>query len=64
MTAKRTFIVWLLIAGGVVYTVGGAIYARRWPNPAPRWFGFHEVFHACPIVAAILHATAIGIALF
>jgi hemolysin III len=35
----------LLIAGGLLYTVGALIYAFRWPNPLPRVFGFHELFH-------------------
>ena len=32
--------------GGVLYTVGGVVYGLKRPNPSPRWFGFHEVFHA------------------
>jgi hemolysin III len=35
----------LLVLGGALYTVGAVIYARRSPNPFPRVFGFHEVFH-------------------
>jgi hemolysin III len=34
-----------LLGGGVLYTIGALIYARRWPDPFPRIFGFHEVFH-------------------
>ncbi|MDR1512542.1 MAG: hemolysin III family protein, partial [Propionibacteriaceae bacterium] len=37
-------------------------YAKKWPDPAPRWFGFHEVFHACTILACACHLTAIGLA--
>ena len=44
-------IVWLLVSGGVTYTVGGVVYARRWPDPDPRWFGFHEIFHVCTVAA-------------
>lgn len=44
-------IVWLLVAGGVTYTLGGVVYARKSPDPAPRWFGFHEVFHVCTVLA-------------
>ena len=40
------------------------MYARKLPNPSPTWFGFHEVFHACTIIAALLHAIAIGLAVF
>jgi hemolysin III len=41
----------LLLAGGVFYTLGAIVYARRKPNPAPGVFGYHEVFHAFTIVA-------------
>jgi hemolysin III len=42
----------LLAAGGVLYTVGAIVYARRSPDPVPAVFGYHEVFHACVIGAA------------
>jgi hemolysin III len=45
----------LLCAGGVVYLLGAAVYATRWPNPYPATFGYHEVFHACTLVAATCH---------
>jgi len=35
----------LLIGGGLLFTVGALIYAFRWPNPLPRVFGYHELFH-------------------
>ena len=41
----------LLFAGGVLYTTGALVYALRKPNPAPRVFGFHELFHALVIAA-------------
>jgi hemolysin III len=41
----------LLAAGGVAYTLGAVVYARRRPDPIPRVFGYHEVFHALTIVA-------------
>ncbi|HSK22046.1 MAG TPA: hemolysin III family protein [Egicoccus sp.] len=49
----------LIIAGGVLYIVGGIIYARQGPNPAPAWFGFHEVFHVLVVAASGLHVVAI-----
>ena len=49
----------LVLLGGVLYTLGGAVYAARWPNPAPLWFGFHEVFHAFTVAAWIVHYVAI-----
>ena len=45
----------LLAAGGLLYSVGAVIYAARWPDPFPRVFGFHEIFHALVIAAAGLH---------
>ncbi len=49
----------LLAAGGVIYIAGAVVYARRWPNPWPRYFGYHEVFHLMVIAAAMLHFTAV-----
>ncbi|MDQ7992397.1 MAG: hemolysin III family protein [Propionicimonas sp.] len=56
-------VVWLLLLGGVLYTVGAAVYATKWPNPSPTWFGFHEIFHACTIAAAACHFAAIAVAI-
>ncbi|MDR1791505.1 MAG: hemolysin III family protein [Propionibacteriaceae bacterium] len=55
-------IVWLLIAGGVVYSIGAFFYAKKWPNPWPGVFGFHEMFHLCTVLAAACHFVAIGLA--
>jgi hemolysin III len=44
----------LLVASGVVYSVGGAVYALKRPDPWPRSFGYHEVFHALVIAASAL----------
>ncbi len=49
----------LVLAGGVVYSVGALVYAKRRPDPWPRVFGYHEVFHALVIVAAVLHFVAV-----
>lgn len=46
---------WLLVVGGVIYSVGAVVYARRRPDPIPRVFGYHEVFHALVIVASVCH---------
>ena len=43
----------LLIIGGVLYSAGAFFYAGRWPNPWPRVFGYHEVFHLLTIAAAV-----------
>lgn len=45
----------VLLVGSVVYIAGALVYARRWPNPRPEVFGYHEVFHVMVIVAAALH---------
>jgi hemolysin III len=44
-----------LIAGGFLYTAGAVVLATRRPNPDPRVFGYHEVFHLATVVAAICH---------
>ena len=51
----------LVIAGGLLYSLGAIVYATKWPDPSPRWFGFHEVFHAFTIVAFACHFAAIAI---
>ncbi len=43
-----------LVAGGLLYTIGAVVYALRWPDPWPRVFGYHEIFHVLTIVAAAL----------
>jgi hemolysin III len=51
----------LLAVGGVFYTAGAVIYALRRPNPSPRWFGFHEVFHALTLAAFVTHYVAVSL---
>jgi hemolysin III len=51
-----------LAAGGVLYTVGGVVYAIRRPDPAPAVFGYHEVFHALVIAAVALHYAVVAFA--
>jgi hemolysin III len=50
----------LIGLGGVLYTVGAVIYARRRPDPLPDVFGYHEVFHALTIAGAASHYTVIA----
>jgi hemolysin III len=50
----------LFVIGGVLYSLGAAVYAAKRPNPWPRTFGFHEVFHALVIAAAASHFVAIA----
>ncbi len=53
---------WLLLAGGILYSVGALVFATRRPDPLPDVFGFHEVFHALTVAAAACHAAAIVLA--
>ncbi|MFI6482700.1 hemolysin III family protein [Nonomuraea sp. NPDC050663] len=50
----------LVIVGGVLYTAGGIVYGVRRPDPSPKWFGFHEVFHAFTVVAYIVQYVAVS----
>ncbi len=45
----------LLVSAGVIYTIGGAVYGLRRPDPLPKIFGYHEVFHALVITAGATH---------
>lgn len=49
----------LLLAGGLVYSAGALVYALRRPDPLPAVFGYHEVFHALVVVAAMAHYAAV-----
>ncbi|MQM23972.1 PAQR family membrane homeostasis protein TrhA [Glycomyces albidus] len=51
----------LIFAGGVLYTVGGIVYALKRPNPSVRWFGFHEVFHAFTVAAYVAQFAAVAL---
>jgi hemolysin III len=51
----------LLALGGVLYSAGAAVYAFRRPDPAPAVFGYHEVFHALVVVAAMSHYAAVAV---
>jgi hemolysin III len=50
----------LVAAGGLLYTVGAVVYATQRPNPNPRVFGYHEIFHLLVIAAAAAHFAAIA----
>lgn len=49
----------LLAAGGLIYSAGAVVYAFKRPDPAPTVFGYHEIFHAMVIAAALCHFAAI-----
>jgi hemolysin III len=54
----------LIAAGGLLYTLGGVVYGLKRPNPWPRWFGFHEVFHTFVIAAFTCHYVAVSLATY
>jgi hemolysin III len=51
----------LLATGGVLYTLGAIVYALRRPDPSPRVFGYHEVFHVLVIAAAAVQFAAVAL---
>ncbi len=51
----------LIIVGGLLYSLGGLVYALQRPDPSPRWFGFHEVFHALTVAGFAFHYVGVSI---
>jgi hemolysin III len=49
----------LILAGGICYTLGAIVYARKRPDPSPAWFGYHEFFHLGTIAGFVCHYAAI-----
>jgi hemolysin III len=54
----------LVAVGGALYTLGAAVYAFKRPDPVPRVFGFHEVFHALTVAAFVVQYVAVSIATY
>lgn len=54
----------LVAVGGVLYSVGGVVYGLRRPDPFPRWFGYHEVFHAFTVAAYVLQYIAVSLVVY
>jgi hemolysin III len=50
----------MVAAGGVLYTLGAVVYARQRPDPSPKVFGYHEVFHLLVIAAAALQFAVVA----
>lgn len=51
----------LLLSGGVLYSIGALVYARRWPYPLARVFGYHEVFHLLVVAAAVAQYVTLAV---
>jgi hemolysin III len=51
----------LIVAGGLLYSLGGLVYALKRPDPSPRWFGFHEIFHTLTIAAYVAHYVGLSL---
>lgn len=62
--AASTAVLVLIIVGGALYSLGAVVYGLRYPNPFPRWFGFHEVFHTLTIAAFVVHYVGISLAVY
>lgn len=54
----------LIVVGGALYTVGGLVYGFKWPDPSPRVFGFHEIFHGFTIAAFTVHYVGVSLATY
>lgn len=54
----------MICVGGALYTFGGLVYGLQWPDPSPRWFGFHEVFHTFTIFAFVAHYVGVSLATY
>lgn len=54
----------LICVGGALYTAGGVVYGFKRPNPWPRYFGFHEVFHGFTVLAFAAHYVGVSLATY
>jgi hemolysin III len=57
-------IVTLIAVGGLLYTLGAVVYGLKRPNPSPRWFGFHEIFHTLTVAAFAAHYVAASMTVY
>ena len=63
-TATAISVLVLVAAGGALYTLGAVVYGFKRPDPWPRWFGFHEVFHAFTILGFASHYVGVSLATY
>ena len=59
-----TLVLALVLAGGILYSLGALVYTLKRPNPSPQWFGFHEVFHAMTILAYLTQYAAVSLVVY
>ncbi|MFS0886097.1 PAQR family membrane homeostasis protein TrhA [Aeromicrobium sp. 179-A 4D2 NHS] len=64
MAQASTAVFSMLVIGGALYTLGAVVYGFKWPDPNPRWFGYHEVFHALTIAAFIVHYIGVSLLVY
>jgi hemolysin III len=59
-----TAVLVLVMVGGGIYTLGALVYGFKRPDPWPRWFGFHEVFHTLTVLAFVTHYVGVSMATY
>ncbi len=64
LTGAGVAVLVLIVVGGALYSVGALVYGLKRPNPSPRWFGFHEVFHTLTVAAFIVHYVAVSLTVY
>jgi hemolysin III len=62
--SASTAVLTLLIVGGGLYSLGAIVYGFKRPDPAPAWFGYHEIFHTFTILAFAAHYIGISLAAY
>lgn len=62
-SSSGAIILGLIVAGGLLYTVGAVVYATKWPQISKAWFGFHEMFHSFTVAGFAAHFAAVALAL-
>ena len=50
----------LIVVGGGLFSIGAVFYALHRPNPWPRWFGYHEIFHLFVVAGVAVHYVAVA----
>ena len=63
-SAGGPLVIGLIVAGGLIYTGGAVVYSLKLPNPWPKWFWFHEIFHTATVLAAGCNYAAIALITF